>query len=164
MIEFCREKIIMANNPECKTYEEALEKEAKNEISCQLSLKGGAVYTICTESHRKSLRLGIMIGVNSCESCDCESCECGGFDNKPNPYDALGEIDTILGLPLTLERVLVSVSHLTCQLQILDAIYIKLNHIDYQKQANFSWQPNKTLEEQSDETIKSIAEILGYKE
>ena len=27
MIKFCREKIIMANNLECKTYEEALEKE-----------------------------------------------------------------------------------------------------------------------------------------
>ena len=157
MIEFCREKIVMANNPECKTYEEALHEESKNRYQCQVSFQyeNGPADILPYDS---------AIQIVSCDII------------KPALEKGVAKYQ-ILGLPLTLERALVGLKYK------LDEDYDFKEHtvtlclkvgkilsIGYQFgtsrifHVKIDWQPHKTLENQSDQTIEGVAELLGYKE
>lgn len=135
MIEFCREKIIMTNNPECKTYEEALEKEyqsgdcyvGKNNLDVVLS---------------KDVFLAIK-----------------AYKDGTITYDY------ILGLPLTLERVLVALNSNGNNTKFISN-GLQVNRVDWYSTGVsigsnlLNWKSNITLECQSDKTIEAIYEIF----
>lgn len=144
MIEDIREKVVLANNPECKTYEEALENEKKNEIHCEVLFEYEGNPEIMSYSKAKDLM-------------------------KKNDFMAKGQANgsikfTVLGLPLTLERVLVTlnknpkndVRYFSCSKAINFRTSYVFDMIDFLSE----WQPNQTLENQSEETIKAIYNIL----
>jgi len=125
-IEKIREIVIMKNNPECKSYEEALENEQKNNY-CLIKFNNGFI-TDCV-NRSKNIKLSQH---------------------------------TILGLPLTLERLLI------CLGNGFECIVLKSSEPDNNEiyfgvcndKHRFFWQPNKLLEEQSEETIEKIYNIL----
>lgn len=180
MIEKIREKVILANNLECKNYDEALEKEFLQE-GCIIKSKDEYIIIpenkqgkYCIYSNNYSYEedpeeLSYWIKTLGCACCSTTLYESNYWD-LDNPY----EIYKILGLPLTFERVLValkiykniqplisydknnfmSISVIKEQ-EISEIIKVGIisNHL-------FSWQPNKTLENQSDETLQAIYHIL----
>lgn len=140
IIEIIREKVIMANNPGCKIYEEALEKESKD-VSC--------LYEIIRDDGRKEIGCGYWYSDYS-------------FTTDKSKR--------VLGLPLTLERVLVCINNKVLKFD---------NGVEYKEHEDVmyktgtivcydgrdicelcEWRPNKTLDEQPNETIKTICSIL----
>lgn len=133
--EFIREKVIMANNPECKTYEEALEKEEEHN-SCQYKIirGNGEIETGCGYWYH---------GYSSWDDVDRE----------------------ILGLPINLERLLVALNQGIEEkdegLFFSTGFEIRKILVDEGYNGKIcKWQPNKALEEQSEETIEKIYNIL----
>jgi hypothetical protein len=126
-IEKIREIVIMKNNPECKSYEEALQKEYGSN-DCLLGKYESDVIL------SKSVFLAL---------------KCYKDDNI--------KFDVILGLPITLERLLIALNNID------DHSYYSFGTGDiYCSEEDWScvWQPNKLLEEQSEETIDAIYNIL----
>ena len=147
-IEFIREKVIMANNPECKTYEEALEEELKN------SSKENPCLFVLTDN----------------DNCIVDSDYIARYYHHNNNYK-------IIGLSINLERVFIALNNnITKYIYNGNAIISLHNsslHNPLTGEISFNeflddkicnWQPNKTLENQSEKTINKIAEILGYVE
>ena len=165
MLDFINKIAVMANNPECKSYEEALENES-NSYDCLFIDETGYIYNY-GQKHFADL--------------DCES---SGL-----------KVQTILGLPLTLERLLVALEHKIVRLNEEEALLFfrknngvrtvyknKINYVlgGYSQSAishPYSvlrlvtikgitlqiidiWQKNKTLQNQSEETIATIYNIL----
>lgn len=165
-IEFIREKVVMANNPECKTLEEALEKEVKLLgclVDCDMQERGYIM------PKRKILTVSAYNKYNErfvIEPVYIKTFRVWGKREENGSYkNGTFYTDKILGLPLTLERVLVALHS--------ESIYESYNSYShgvwriwfYSKTKKYTeWQPNKTLEQQSEETIKVIAEVLGFKE
>ncbi len=174
MIEFVREKIILANNQECKTFEEALNKELKNP-QCLIKYKSSENnYDI---SSIKEFTTNMMFyNVIQNEAIDRKNIM-SIFSDKDLQKQIHNQLQVILdlklknddliilGLPLNLERILVC---LNCNL-IENGFYMSCGAgIHFLPSSNYNllfssspWQPNKPLEEQSDETIEKIAKILG---
>lgn len=129
-IEKIREIVIMKNNPECRSYEEALEKEYGSN-DCLLGKYESDVIL------SKSVFLAL---------------KCYKDDNI--------NFDVILGLPITLERLFIALQvTLKQQFAICGDFKCRVfwkNNVE----EIFSWQPNKLLEEQSEETIGKIYNIL----
>lgn len=144
MIEFVREKVIMANNKECKTLEEALKKESLD-VNCLFYDSIESIVEECIEETLKN-----------------REPEPGWYlDEFSGGSDASGVI--ILGLPLNFERVLVALNFWNVEVQIeSEAGFIQFFIGTFGISDTFRWKPNKPLEEQSEETIATIAKILGY--
>jgi hypothetical protein len=184
MIEEIREKVIMANNPECKTYEEALEEEGLNgDCYCEISdgkLAFATKHQLLAQKYGLNGAFGTMIRqleYSDEESEDDEDEQTGiycrsmtdGIDthevlkyiNRVKDYiisDERGKISRVIGLPITLERVLVCLN----KRYFSDGTRIfRFNPIgEPEDWSMVSWQPNKTLDQQSEETIKAIYDIL----
>ena len=134
MLEKIREKVILANNPECKTLEDALREEVKNSstsVQCQFVLTDN-------------------------DNCIVNGDYVAKYYHHNNNYK-------ILGLPLTLERVWVALKQynnycyghnhiifLPQQIEEYSYIFVDI----------CTWQPNQTLDNQSDETIEAVYNIL----
>jgi hypothetical protein len=196
MIEKIREVVVIANNPKCKTYEEALKMEKETErqslSNCMMEYNHGYI-SQCSISQYYSAILGFhwaketIIGElkQRCFEFDDDGLL---YDEDNNPIEKmicnveirnalddieevieninirarLGRESKILGLPLTLERVMVALT------KKIDCCYRDGNICELFNNFNSSfdlvsickWQPNKTLDDQSQETIKAIYEIL----
>lgn len=134
MIADIRRVVIMANNPECKTYEEALAKEIKDDNhylnDCKVIMLNGDIKIIPYYLLLKNTHL-IQYG----------------------KYE-------FLGLPLTLERVLLTVNHFRGGYDhVYDGSWIctvmsSNGMAELEKVCD--WIPNKTLDNQSDQTIETI--------
>lgn len=154
MLELCREKIIMANNPQCKTYEDALQEE-KN-------LDGCIFYN---EKHKM---FGMNKPTNTLTRCEPDYSgyngewflfeKCGTQDDDATLHSP--EYYKILGRPLTLEMILVALKNTEIN---KFAISYKTNKICLYKSGldkYFDWKLNQTLDYQSDQTIESIYNLL----
>ena len=150
-----REAIIMANNPEAKTYEEALEMELGT--GCKIHLGGDRASTIM--SNPDNIKRGTR--------------GWGNENSKFHQYIKLtypeGEdyITKIIGKPLTLDRVLIALSGVACDLTLSydnlvgdRIVNIRLDN-PFSLEGNFKWDlTKKTLEEQSEKIQKVIKKLL----
>jgi len=146
-----RKFIIMANNPTAKTYEEALEIDQK---PIRDALSRNLVGAYWCDRVWEGWQVGTMTEDDFSEI----GCEDGddGFEDLVND----------LYKPLTLNRVLIALSGLACNLCLLDVdenynIFIKLDD-PFSDVGSFYWDLTKeTLEEQSEETQKEINRIIN---
>ena len=99
MIEKIREKVIIANNLDCKTYEEALEKECKFK-NCLLLYKN-FFFDEDDFLYKNDWYFSKRITVGELEATDYGI----EFFKKREPSMSLSQYK-ILGLPITLERIL----------------------------------------------------------
>jgi hypothetical protein len=136
MIADIRRVVIMANNPKCKTYDEVLAKEIKDNNyvnDCKVIMLNGDIKIMPYYLLLKNTNL-IQYG----------------------KYE-------FLGLPLTLERVLVALNSNQSYIFISDGYAIfrvipPAYELDLCKICD--WAPNKTLDNQSQETIETIYKKL----
>jgi hypothetical protein len=146
-IKKIREKVILANNPNCKNYDEALQQEvALNKYlnDVEVEMNDSIVQIIPYYLYLKN----------------------------PNAVK-YGKYE-FLGLPLTLERVLVACYHYNMIQPLISYTKNKTMSIGgmtaqticdiakngIQVVALFDWEPNKTLDNQSTDTIESIYDML----
>ena len=129
MIEKIRKIVIVANNPECKSYDEALMHDIRfNKQECEVLLKETNQIIKWYDIFKTTI-----------------------FD-----YELIGQ-------PLTLERVWVALKQynnycyghnhiifLPQQIEEYSYIFVDI----------CTWQPNQTLDNQSDETIEAVYNIL----
>lgn len=135
-LEKIREKVILANNPECKTYEEALHKELKDEDNC------------------------LILSFNHTNLDGSQPCILR-YSDYEYKYDDKDGSCKILGLPLTLERVLVALNkfnqkngfYITCAKAIH---FVHGDNYSYIK-GICEWQANQTLDNQD----KAIDELYN---
>ena len=145
MLEKIREKVILANNPECKTLEDALREEVKNSstsVQCQFVLTDN-------------------------DNCIVNGDYVAKYYHHNNNYK-------ILGLPLTFERILVALkmykniqplisydkNNLMSISIIKEQTISEIIRIGIISNHLFSWQPNQTLDNQSKEIIRADYNIL----
>lgn len=170
IIEIIREKVIMANNQNCIDLVHALEREF--------------CHKDCLMEVVKHFDLDDENVMNDCESlgiCTKElweenySCSIEQYQQEECGGDPYYSIKKIIGRRLTLERVLVALkthkdinplisydkNHFMSisvikeqEISEIVTIGIMANHL-------FLWQPNNTLENQSEKTIKAIYDILN---
>ena len=163
IIEAIREKVVIANNPECKTYEVAKKEELKKE-GCQvlwISGKDKQIYTrlsnkktMCSDLSQYLIKdeMGIRLMQFNSQYF---------FENIQLNITDL-EKTIFLGLPLTLDRVLTTLdktinSVIDLSIAVDGKFFITfVNPVE----EPFYWQPNKTLENQSENTIEQIYQIL----
>ena len=193
MLDFIREKVIMANNPECKTYEEALEKEVKqlgSLVDCDMIARDYIIpeRAILTVSASNKYRERFVIEPVYMKTFCVYGKRKEGDIYKNGTYYT----DRILGLPITLERLLVTLQN-QCVI-ILGERKEELFKISITRTLDrenkyeftvallsfnnwligesepftttstiidFKWQPNQTLENQKEYTIKCIYDILN---
>ena len=159
-----RKFIIMANNPTAKTYEEALEMEL-GFWGCEVILQNTEEFENCPI---KITYESIVKGYYTLEN---ENQKDLGFSSDRYiklVYDGTEEyVRKIIGKPLTLNRVLISLKDLACNLRLLDVdenyniVFIKLDN-PFSDVGKFYWDLTKeTLEEQSEETQKEINRIIN---
>lgn len=159
MIEIIREKVIMANNPECTDLIHALELEFKYkdclvEVVKHFDLDDENVMndyesiTICTKE--------LWQERYDCSLEQYQQRECGG--------DPFCSIKRIIGRCLSLERILVALNkqnedyaYSNGKIMLLD---VRDDENDYHNEIICEWQPSNTIENQSNETIKTIYDIL----
>ncbi len=142
-----RKAIILANNPEAKDYDEALGMELG--VGCRFD-SGESVFFIFRETmeHLYFSREGDF------------------WIEKLRPEHIKDH--RIIGKPLTLDRVLVSINHLIAKIEPhrLSQPYLIFYRLpDYNEV--FTWdltKPTLTLEEQTEETQKAVAKLLGFGE
>jgi hypothetical protein len=165
-IEAIRKQVIMACNPECKTYEEALECESKKDY--------------CLFKHKTEDLYGLMKPANTLTRCELDPDTYNGkwflceeevdFIDEEDDEDVerkqSAENYTILGLPLTLDRILMAISKAVDKARIVyngeTKLKIMVEH--FYLPLDFEWDLQKrTLEEQKDSTIKDIHGILVVK-
>ena len=157
MIEFVRERVVLANNKDCETPEEALNKELKNP-QCLIKYKS-------SENNYDISSIGeFTINIMSISSDkDFQKQMNDNLELILNQKSNKGEL-IALGLPLNLERVLVALQKdFKQEFAICGDFKCRVWYYDNVEEI-FSWKPNKLLEGQSDETIEKIAKILGYVE
>ena len=140
MIEEIREKVIIANNPKCKTYEEALEGEVSNGcqfMQCQFILTDQDNHVVNSDYIAKYYH--------------------HNYNYK------------ILGLPLTLERVMIALNFYTSNRDtvytsdgrvIYECILLRQPFTVFEIVREIDWQPNNPPENKSEKTIKEIYGIL----
>jgi hypothetical protein len=156
MLEFIRNAIIIANNPECKTLEEALKKESANQNCmfaynpCQIVELSGASIVDAATGENKIYTEG---NLDKIKSLFYRSVKTDKLRQKSQI-----KIIKNLGLPITLERLLICLNRTQalCGQFYSDGIYI------FQKDEDFEIE-FKLIIENDEETIQKIAEILGYK-
>jgi len=147
-----RKFIIMANNPTAKTYDEALEMELEfgceviiDNINCPITITYESViksYYAWGNKSRKDLNFGSDRYIKL-------------IDDNREEY-----VQKIIGKPLTLSRVLISICEIYSKIEhsdIIDNIYI----YDIYEQKKIKWDLTKEcLEEQSEETQRKINELI----
>jgi hypothetical protein len=171
MIADIRRVVIMANNPKCKTYEEALLEEVCN-IGCQIIISKSRIgynrdyktiihNVIHTEyydkhnifhKHKKPLY-----------SLRCDDEQNMNFFRNPGKKELFCKDDIILGLPLTLERVLVAINHLYDYNLLYDGsgIWSLMSSNGMAELGKVcDWIPHKALDNQSQETIETMYKKL----
>lgn len=176
IIELIRKKIIIGNNPECNNYEEARKKE--------LSINGCKILIQTQYRHssedifiNETQEITILKSIQTHNYSDITKYLCN-IDNGLQSYRIEEKTNFLynlkfgvedlpfggykktlfVGFPLTLERVIVAIGNIFF-------CYSNNEMLTHYCQILIScckWQPNKTLEEQSFETIKSIYGILFY--
>jgi hypothetical protein len=157
-----RKSIILANNPEAKDYEEALEMEIG--YNCK-------IYDLKHQffGHNDPTEMIMVYGDYKDDDEGCFLHYRGNPIIKVN-FEALPDKDNykIIGKPLTLDRVLVSINHLIAKIEPhrLSQPYLIFYRLpDYNEV--FTWdltKPTLTLEEQTEETQKAVAKLLGFGE
>lgn len=140
MIEKIREKVILANNPRCKNYDEALMHDIRfNKQECEVLLK-------------ETNQIIKWYNISKTTTFDYE----------------------LMGQPLTLERVLIALKMYKNIQPLISYDKNNLMSICVTKEQEiseimrigiifyhlFSWQPNQTLDNQSEETIRAVYNIL----
>jgi hypothetical protein len=143
--EFNRRKIICAVNG-TEDYQEALKKELR--VGCKVKIKN---FITNNEFNEEIFVID--------EYCDFFNetlfRKIGSYKNS--------EIIEIIGKPLTLDRVLLTLNGLHWGLDVFDTDLTKLRiYDDLDNDDGFEWDLTKpTLEEQSEETQRAIYELLG---
>lgn len=157
-IEYIREKVILAAHPECKTYDEALEKELGFGCEVEIGTKKYIYIKLCHDSHF------LVFG-----------------DNKRQIYiDRFHDKFKIIGQPLTLARVLNafkedqqaidSKGYIYDVLASGDGDYIDCENVNIGLKSikKGKWRflnkdgSSALLDQQSPETILAIAKLSGY--
>ena len=143
-----RKAIILANNPEAKDYDEALEMELEScDIDCAVMVKK---YNNCEQLYSE-----IVFFTN--RNPDSTFTAVGGKSYK------LSRIKKIIGKPLTLERIILSLhsqnldmsSHAPIFGLVADTFYFDTTKVLW------NWDLTKTtLEEQTEETQRAINKLL----
>lgn len=149
-----RKAVIMACNPEAKTYEEALEMELNNQVPCVVKIK----YKPIEQEHEKLIFYTLKTETND------ELIEMGGKRIHKK------FMSRIIGGQLTLNRVLVALSDKLYQMDIRQEVYITnlkfltmsaFGGVRLEETVIFEWNLTKeTLEEQSEETQRKISKLL----
>ena len=163
-IDYIREKVIIANNPECKTLEDALEKE---------SLVSGCLVKHITSPlspQDRKVATAIILWDDGVDSSENKRWFCF---NDNITFTTIQKKDKILGLPLTLERVLVALNKKRIRglcfadnegipHYVSDGTNIYLVDLSRNVKASLVCEvvPSKHLDQQSDETIDAIYDIL----
>jgi hypothetical protein len=141
-----RKAIIIANNPEAKNYKQALEME--------LGMRCGVkVSRYCVMSDDVIFY------------CNKESVKLLGGSEVPRSW-----IVDIIGKPLTLDRVLIALEDVACDLTLSfdtfagdNIVNIRLDN-PFNCEGKFNWNLTKpTLEEQTEETQRAMNELLNNK-
>ena len=165
-IEAIRKKVIMACNPECKTYEEALECEGRKDY--------------CLFKHKTENLYGLNKPVNALTRCDLDPEAYNGewflFEEEVDFVDEEDDEDVgkkqsaknyiTLGLPLTLDRILMAIPNEVDKARIVynGETKLKIMVESMYFPSDFEWDLQKrTLEEQENSTIKDIYGILEVK-
>lgn len=148
-----RKAIILANNPEAKSYEEALEMELGR--GCEI-----IVWNLLGDT---KLEIYDYIRPQNMASFTSSN---GYYKLSDNPFLEKGELEKfelkkIIGKPLTLNRVLIALSE-KCygidQAELTDNILIYTRPYDESAEWNLT---KKTLEEQSEKTQREINKLLN---
>ena len=165
--EFNRQKIILANHPEAKSYEEALEAELGYDCQVKVRVWGSTskvtIDNLTCFADGQYLRFRELVGDISRKDLTDQ-----GLERLAEYESARHCIVEIIGKSLTLDRVLIALDKKTLSGHFLDiftkTLYefkdneiIKIGKIwnDYKKQ---------TLEAQTPETQETIATLLGWEE
>jgi hypothetical protein len=154
-IEKIREKVILANNPNAVDLSHALDLEfchnnCSIEVVRHFDLDEDNV--INDEQHEAFCTKELW---RNHYDCSIEQ-----YQQKEYCGEPFYSVKKIIGKPLTLERVLVSIEYKhdriwSFQYQANIGFYINSF-----SQGKIIWQPNKTLENQSEQTIDAIYKIL----
>ncbi len=158
-----RKFIIMANNPEAKTYDEALEME----LEMELGYEAVPIKEVLIDYKVNNLDSDYDIGYFSAMSTGREELFTRikegftdlGRDSRPSRSFSFRKI---IGKPLTLDRVLIALGH-NWELQVKqDASPDKdINFYIFNDKNLLFWTPNqKTLKDQSEKTQREINKII----
>jgi hypothetical protein len=149
MIEKIREVVVIANNPECKTYEEALQEESKIH-GCLIAI----ITSPYSEQYRK-IEMATILWDDGIDSSGNERYYC--YRNNATFTTVKGK-NKILGLPLTLERVMVALNEVDEGYAYSNEYIVYFDPGDKDHDFNFDVICEWKLE--SEETIKAIYNIL----
>lgn len=164
MIKKIREEVILANNPDCRSYEEALKKELKFgcEVYCN---KTESNYTIAGQYGLSCVIPDYLMQYMITSDTNFNNPSLIHFKDGEFAFKIYNDNTryavTIVGLPLTLERILVAIEYKHNKIwsfQYQTNIGFYINSFSQDK---IIWQPNQTLESQSIETIEKIYNILN---
>lgn len=149
-IEFVRNAVIMANNSDCKTLEEALEKELKNPNCLFLDLEDDKISSV------EIFNLKLKIAENFAKDMSQDIKDLMFNDKILNIKFHEAEVEA-LGLPITLERLLIALNTINKEeMYISDGNDIMILCGDLKIICKYD-----LINEQ---TISKLAEIFGYSE
>jgi len=155
-IEFIREKVVMANNLKYKTYKKALENEIQLE-GCIVKFKSKDNATLLGAVKKARYTQKAKERTSIVSMCDNELFK---IDLSYSTKNIISDY-TILGLPLTLERVLIALYRYNIYKTHIKKNTFSLEIILNKKIFLLCFQLSKTLENQSQETIEKIYELLN---
>lgn len=163
MQEYVREKVIMAAHPECETYEDALEKELG--WGCVIQDRNKEILVIIAEdkSNNKEKSDGKLayFCVNNDEVESCGLYFDSTYEKDITKWVRIKDMYKIIGRPLTIERIFP-----VLELEDPNSKFVLHPSGDMCRECGFAkgfhWEFEKTFEEQTEETQKSIAKALGW--
>jgi hypothetical protein len=143
-----RKAIILANNPEAKDYEEALEMDQKD---LRKTLLANLITAYWCGRVWEAWQVGTMTEDD--------------FSEIEEGDDGFEELVTDLHKPLTLDRVLIALEPYPNNWGIVAGHIAKINRKACSYDFKCKWDLTKlTLEEQTEETQKAVAKLLGFGE
>lgn len=143
-LEIVREKVVLANNPHCSSLQEALDREVR-EFGCRI-IRNDTINLIISHRGKGRYMWYHKPGTAS--------------PQQSAPY----YFDTILGLPLTFERVAIALRKTGASVELKfseltgEGWWLLANR--FPKNIKCKWEIGKTFEHQDFETQKIISDFL----